>query len=368
MRLVSVVLAWCVTGCTVGSPASPAPSSTVVTVSVLGVPSLVAVRDGDGAWTDVVANVYGDYAFEVHDLYLVAIVCSDASGFDTIVRAQTPGDGDPDLLYCNGHALVPANAVDLTGHMLQSGSVSAGDSQTSTTAPWDFRLGVAPGSHDVVALGNGKIEIERGVAVTGATALAPIDVDASGTPLVAVPLTVADVHADDTVTTEVDLYTASDFHFGPAIAGTTAEAPDASLLVDSDSVDFYVDVTTATTERTADTYYTGSETTLPLMPVLSGITYTTANGSLQAHWGSLPPYTALGLAVSQGASMQEYTATKAYLDATGAALLDLAFDPPPDFRPEWKVNLAQPYARAFTATNDATDVTLTTSTSESVTP
>jgi hypothetical protein len=168
----------------------------------------------------------------------------------------------------------------------------------------------------------------------------------------------------ETITTEIDLYGANDVAFGPAVSGTTAQTIPASLLVASDQVDLFVDVVTPTTERTADTWFTGAETQLALMPEISGVTYATAGGSLQATWSTLPPYTALALAASTATSRQEYSASQTYLDRTTTTSLELAFDPPPRFQSAWTVDLTQPYTRTFSASDDSTGIVYTTSISE----
>jgi hypothetical protein len=351
-------------------PACFAGSTSTVMISIAGTPSLVMYRDGAGPWRDLGAGVAGDYDLHVADAYTLVVACSDATGFDTVVRARTIDDGDHDYIYCAGHGLAAPNAVQVTGRMLQAGTVSAGDVASSTTAPWDFALEIAPGVRDVMAVGNGKVAIGRGLSIDGPTQLTLIDLDANGTPLAPVPLALANLSGSngEAITTEIDLYGANDVAFGPSVPGTIAQTIPTQLLVDTDNVDLFVDVVNpaASTERTADTWFTGVETSLQLMPEISGVTYTTAGGSLQASWSTLPPYTSLAVAAEQGANRQEYSASQTYLDRAAATQLELAFELPPRFQPAWLVDLSQPYVRAFTATDGSTGIVYTTTIREPV--
>jgi hypothetical protein len=362
MRWLAAFAALALAGCLTEGP-------NTVTMSIMGAPSLVMYRDGAGAWHDAGAGTSGDYALHVTDAYMLVVVCSDATGFDTVVRARTFDDGDRDYLYCAGHGLAPSS-VQVTGRMLQPGTVSAGDFASSTTAPWDFALQIEPGTRDVMAVGNGRVAIGRDLAISKPTQLTLIDTDKNGTPLVPVALALANLRGDETITTEVDLYGANNVAFGPQVTGAIAQTIPASLLVASDQVDLLVDVATATTDRTADTWFTGAETQLAIMPEISGVTFATAGGSLQASWGVLPSYTALGIAVDQTTptttARQEFSASQSYLDRTVTTQLDLAFDPPPRFDRAWLIDLTQPHVRSFTASDGSTGIVYTSSVRESV--
>ena len=361
MRRPVFALALVLSGCFSSTPPN------TVTTTILGAPTLVMYRDGQGAWRDAGSGESGDYALHITDSYQLVVVCADATGFDTIVRARTVDDGDSDYLYCAGHGLAAPDAVQVTGRMLQAGTISAGDVASSTTAPWDFALEIEPGVRDVMAVGDGRVAIGRDLSITQPTRLTLVDVDANGTPLVPVQLQLDNLAGNETITTEVDLYGANDVAFGPAVPGTIAQTLPPSVLVDSDNVDLFVDITTATTERTADTWFTGVETALAVMPTIGGITYATDGGSLQAAWGTLPfTVTALGIAVVQGANRQEYSASQTYLDRNPTLQLDLAFAPPPKFQSTWLVDLTQPYVRSFTATDGSSGIVYTTTVSESV--
>src|SRR5438132_309094 len=102
--------------------------------------------------------------------------------------------------------------------LASSACLSSGGSNTvtmsiagasSTTAPWDFALEIEPGLRDVMAVGNGKVAIGRGLAIDKPTQLTLIDVVANGTPLVPVPLALANLRGGETITTEIDLYSAN---------------------------------------------------------------------------------------------------------------------------------------------------------------
>src|SRR6267154_117938 len=104
------------------SSPSPGPGPNPVAVTVVGSPALLAVRDGGGDWREI-SGTDGNYTLGVDYDYALLVTCTDASGFDTVLRARTTDDGDQ-FIYCDGHATSFADSVAVTGTMQQPGVVS----------------------------------------------------------------------------------------------------------------------------------------------------------------------------------------------------------------------------------------------------
>jgi hypothetical protein len=354
-----------IASCSSSSSSKPRDVSTFV----WGAPTLIAYRDGSGAWQTPPRDAAGNYHLSVTGDYQLVVVCSDATGFATKLRERTADDGTTDFVWCMNHG-DPFATVAVTGHMVQAGFVSMYDYASSTTGPWDFTLQVTPGTHDLGATGNGKLALRRGLGITVAKALAPIDVDAEGTALRPTPLSIAGLDPNMTVTTEADLYTLNDIVTAPAFPGSTAQLPDPSLIVTSDQLDLYITATDPGSIRTADTWFLGN-TSFTMLPALTDITFASdASGLVHAAWQYLPAQDELALAlVATGTNFtdtQEVSATPAYLAATGASDLVFAFDQPlPRFQQAWTIDVTKPYTRTFSARADG-DVVYTTAYREGV--
>jgi hypothetical protein len=306
----------------------------------------------------------GTYAFDVANDYQFLIVCSDANGFTTRLRQRTAADGD-DFVWCMNHG-DPYTTVQVTGHMQQAGFVSMYDFASSTTGPWNFTLDVTRGVHDLGATGSGRIVVRRGNEVNAALVLDPIDVTQEGAPLVATPLTIGGLLAGDQVASEVDLYTANDIVSAPTVAGSTASVPPPSVLAGGDQLDLFVTVGDGTHTRTADTWFTGRETTFSLPAPLQGVEFgpqTAKSNELAA-----ADEAELELVATSGArtDRQDVTTTSAWRAASGGDGISLAPDTLPDrFLSGWTIDVTKPYVRTATA-RTLGDVELTSALSEPV--
>ncbi len=354
MRRIACLAAACAAACTDTGP-GPNP----VTVTVVGEPAMIAYRNFEGPWLVPDAGAQpGDYVLHVTDAYRLALTCSDATGFDTVVRSATFGDADTMFVYCDGHSTALDGSAHVTGDMLQAGTVSMYDFQQSTSAPWSFQLAVPPGTRDLVAYGNGKALIRRDLAITDGVALAPIDVDRDGSALEPVALALDGVQPGDSLTTELDLYGANNLAFGPTVEGATAQALPAALLRPTDQLDLFI---TATSQdgrftRTVDTWFTGTETRFQLMPTLDGASIAGAT----ATWSALPPHTAVALELVAGTqttwSAERIFATQAWLDETGTTELALPADMPERFQQAWTIDPGAPHTASFSARDDSTSI------------
>ena len=328
------------------TPDSPPAQPVQVSLDVFGAtPSLIAYRDGAGAWQTPTPGSNGKYTLTVTADYQVVVACHDtANAFSELLEA-TAADGSQ-FMFCNlpGGGTMPTT-VAMTGHMVQAGDVQMSDTASSTTAPWDFTLNVPAGTYDLFATSaaHGMV-IRRDQVVTTAGALASIDVASEGTPMTATDLTVSGV-GSDSLTTEIDLFTNNGVGFWSGNT-TTVYPPPAALLTANDFEYVFVEAFTQTTARYAETQFTGSETTFDLPAVLTGIVF----GPGKASWGTLPAYDQVSLDLQQGGGTlgleQTIIATKGWIDATHAT--QVAFDAmPPGFDASWSIDPSTSYQRMF---------------------
>jgi hypothetical protein len=255
-----------------------------VAIDVFGSPAaLFAYRDGQGAWQTATADGQGTYTIYVTSDYEVVVACTSTGGSDVETLAATFGDGSQQYVFCNAPVTSAATqTVAITGHMIQAGTVTFGDTAMSATAPWDFSLNVTPGTHDLIAMSTGNdMVIRRDQPVTMAGSAAPIDAAQEGTPMVPVTLTVNGIGSGETVDNELDLFLTNDAAIW-STASSTVETPPASLLEQNDFEFLLADASTATRDHWADTNFTGSETAFSLLPLLDGVQFSVASSSVVA--------------------------------------------------------------------------------------
>ena len=332
---------------------SPGAGPNAVALTVVGSPALIQYRDGGGDFmTPAKTSSDGGYQLNVGYDYTLYVTCSDAAGFDTVIRARTTDDGDQ-FIYCDGHATALPASVAVTGQMAQPGVVSAYDIQQSSTGPWAFTLAVPAGTRDLVASDADSVAIRRDLQITGDTELPALDVTAEGARLVPVPLAV-NIESTDQLTSEIDLYSANNIAWGPTVEGATAQTIPASLLRADDEVDIYLEDWAPSTGsfRTLDAIYDGSTASFELMPALGGVAFDGAGG---VTWGALPDHTGVQLTLFANGSAQHVSASQTWLDQHGDhTTLGLdAFGPlPARFQPTWRIDLTQPYSQLFEALDD----------------
>lgn len=343
--------------------ASPSPDAipqgpNTVSLRTFGGPQLVMYRDGAGPWLVPLEVSIGNYELRVTDAYEVVLACSTTGASDVVLHRQTFGDGATRYGFCDVPSSDPAPmTVQVTGQMAQAGQVYMTDMASSTTAPWTFMLDVTPGTHDLVAVGtNNRILVRRDVTVSAAATLPAVDVVADGVAMTPVPLTINNgVHGGEVFSTDFywSLRNSSAFLTG---ASTTLQTPPASLVDASDFTFLSLYATTDAGWRYAFTSFTGAETTFTLPAAPSGITYAEAGGALMASWGTTPDYTELELSLAATSASNDrrlrVVASRAWLAATG--LTQIGFDAdPPGFDPSWNIDLAGPYVRMLTVSDNS---------------
>ena len=328
----------------------------------------MSIGDGTGPWQVPQETSPGQYALHVTNDYEWVLVCTSGASFDAELQGATFADGASQFGFCFADGGGSPSTVPVTGQMAQAGTIWMYDLATSSTPSWNFTLNVPPGTHDLVAIGvDSRMLIRRNLQITGALTESAIDVDANGTAMTSVPLTINGL-GTDTLSTELGLFLSNDLTL---IDGTSTmlEAPPASLLLPNDSEFLSLDANTSSTSRTAFTSFTGAETTFTLMPTLAGVTFDASSGTVNASWGALPSYTKLDLyldaSTASAFSTQHVSVTKSWLMATGAS--SIAFDQmPPGYDAAWKIDLSGPYLRELEANDDSGSILYGTSYVEDV--
>lgn len=308
-------------------------------------------RDGDGPWFE--PRPLGDDAYELRVTtdYQVVIACGEAHDFRVRIVATTFAEHDDESASCR--STPPDEIVSVTGQMVQPGTIWMDERVTSPTGPWEFRLGVAPGVHDLIALSADRILIRRALDLTMDAALDPIDVDADvdGAGLVEVPLALADLTPQETIDAGVWVTTA---HGGAWIEGEGAvvRIPPPATLTRSDVVALSVAADTPTTSRTVATVLTGDEPALTLMPILTGVSFFQRGGGVAVTWGELPAHTALYMVATDARGTESVFATRGWLDATGATTLGVPADLP-GLSVGWRVDPTRRNLRSLHVLDDA---------------
>jgi hypothetical protein len=327
-----------------------------------GSPLLVKVKDGNGPWLDPspTPSPAGEVGFDafVTGPYSVIFVCTDAFGGLNVRQVfQTPDD-DRTVVFNCVNALPPGHQV--TGHMVQAGSVQAQDSfdRSLFTPDWDFTLfDVVDATVDLIATTSDRIAVRRGVVISGDTAVAAaIDVDQEGTALVPQAFTVANPRPGETFTTAVGFLNASNAHIparvylGPADGAKVV--PDSALLPgDTQSVSVRANSSggggaKSVVRSLRRPFQVGGDAAFPV-PDAPKMLGWTAVGGFGAHWQALSgldrnDFTVTGF--NDGA-VHNVAATGTWLAATGAT--SIAIDTTvPGFLPEWQFDFTQPYLRS----------------------
>jgi hypothetical protein len=318
---------------------------------------LLLYRDGAGPWqAPTPGSEPGMYTINVTTDYQVVLVCatgtSAGSDFDAEELNATLGENSMPFMFCGTGSTSTAGTVKVSGTMTQPGSVWMYGNASSKTGPWSYSLDVPPRTHDLFAIGDGRIQIQRGLSITAATTEPNLDVDANGTALTQVLLTISGLAGDDAVSTETSLFTANDFALLDA-TGTTAETVPSGLLQQNDFQLLDVSAVGPTTSRRASTPFSGTETSFSLLPRLTGITISSGSAS----WSSLPDpsYTSIDLFLNgTGTSIteQHVSASAGWLASKSAS--SVSFDTSaPGYAASWKVDLSTAYVADFGLTDES---------------
>jgi hypothetical protein len=338
-----------------------APSNlTTLTIDTLSAPIFAAYRDGTGPWQTPVAIGPAQYTFGATNDYTFVAVCGSAqAGYDTEVFAATVADGTSPLMFCFDQTS-PSATVDVTGTMDQAGTVDMSDEASSTTAPWTFDLKVAPGTHDLTAIGaTGRMLMRRNESIGASTTEPTIDVVADGTAMTTVGLTLSNAMSDEAISHEVDLSTENDYAVLEQVDGTTARFAPAALLEPTDDQTVRVRADSGSSVRSISASYSaGDATAFTLLPRLSGISFTrSAGGAVTASWSAtLPDYADVDLYVDGGATVFDNAhvrATASWALTTSAKGVSFDSSAIPGYDASWAPSLAGGYFQQFGISQDA---------------
>jgi hypothetical protein len=330
-----------------GPGGPPDEEGSKVTITTSGNPPMfMAYRDDGGDWADVVEVDVGVYEIAVEGQYEVVTVCGSGSRPRTTLARFTLEEGSEQRVSCILYTDDPL--YNVTGQMLQPGSVFMGSLASSTTASWTFDLDVTAGAHDLVAYDGQKILFQRDLDIQADTATDPVDL-AAGAAFVSKAFTFEGTRSDDTVALETDLVTANEVVYLPGSATTAKVVPD-ELLADNDIQMVLATASNGTARRTIEVSAAGAvPSTLTFAPRLAGVTLEPRG----AKWASMPTggvgysqYTPaeaaggerrLSLVVSKGWR----DANLASLVVTGELEIDLAI---PGYDDAWKIDDTNHYA------------------------
>lgn len=347
-----------------------------------GSASLIAYRDGTGAWTALPPSPDGAYQIDVTDDFQVVGVTAppdgelqaeelDATADDGacwVLGAATPG--------CTG-PWPPANPVmvHVTGQMLQAGEVEIGAARaTGGAAPWSFDLTVPAGVHDLVAwpgptgpTAQSSVVLRRDLDLTSDTTLPDIDLATQGIALATTPVTVDGASQPSMITVATFVAMPHDTAIIAAAApgnAPTVMAPvvPASALDAGDSEQISLEASTQSAQLTVQgaraTVTAGQALHVALTPPPC-IEYHANGDQLSAAWcSSIDADDGIELWVGAESSPGAYenvVATRSWLAATGAS--SVAFDTSvPGYQPGWQIDLTQSYLRTVTTWTTTDDV------------
>jgi hypothetical protein len=274
--------------------------------------------------------------------------------YDASMLKRTFADGETAFLFCYAGGPskptgTPAgNVYEVAGRMKQPGEVSFGSYDRSSFGPWSFSFDVPEGTHDLIAVSDTNMLIQRRIAVTTDMTWPTIDVDLDGAPLVALPFTSNAEPGIEMVSSYLELDTASEYAFMDGTS-TALHRPPANLLEPGDRMEASIGAITDTTSRQVRTTFTGNESNFILPPKLGKIDYTYPYRQPWATWPTLPSFTELGLLIYSFTSRaeQRVTVSASYLQATHTSYLSF-YPLPGDYDIRFTVDVVGPYLREFT--------------------
>ena len=242
----------------------------------------LAFRDGTGPWTQLDPKAT---SITVHDDYQLIAACGDSTnGFETIIQGATVDDGSAIELPCFAFGTLPT-IVTASGTMVQAGTVAIELAQSSTAPNWSFDFEVSTGAHSLLAIGDGKAIVQRGLDLESDQTLPSIDTS-SGTALTTSTFTLDHAATNATTTSRMVASIGPDFMFMDSSPGTSIQPLPASLLQSGDfqHLEFTASTDTGSQFASVDPAKTSS-TSIELLPPLTGVTF--SNG--QAAWTTTLP-------------------------------------------------------------------------------
>jgi hypothetical protein len=353
-------------------PDTPQEPGTAIVVETDVAPSLIAYRDGAGAWTTPKMIDVDTFELDVHGPYVVLVACDDGAGsIITWQLARTPDDERE--LYMTCYEPLP-DTVSVTGTMVQAGRVSAGfSSDSSQTASWSFDVGVDPGTRDVFAYDADRIVSRRNVNVAGATAIEPLDLT-QGVALVTTPLVATNATTSETVSSSINV-TSTNTSFFTLFRGAAAitKLTPAGFLIGNDRQSATVTARLGVSSRALrrSPFRVGDPTDFVLPAALGSVSYEQAGTSVKATWTTLPAHDFVEITLD--AFSEDFTTyffhdveiSPAYIAATGATSMTIDTDIP-GYKPAWRIDYTKEYFRALLAVDFRSGEIATSTRSETV--
>ncbi|MCW5806919.1 MAG: hypothetical protein KIT31_31460 [Deltaproteobacteria bacterium] len=329
-----------------------------VELDTIGPPTLVAVRQGDGAW-QTVALAGNRYSIQIDRPYVVAVVCNDLEGLiDSYQFARTPDDEDPMLVApCSANIAIEGVAQ---GTLAQAGVIAIGTGRARLGSAGGYNIPVANGPQELIATDDARIAVRR-VQIAGPTAIPPLDLATDGMAFLPSSRTVTNAVSGELTDTNMSIVTEHGtfmFFFPSVELAQGTLIPDAVLAAaDNQRVTVSADLvsdgagTSTTASRSVFRAHVREATdrsyTLP--SALAGATFATVANDVAVTFGDLPDHDSLSFGIDQldndGTLFFHDMDVSAAFAATASTIeLDLDI---PGFRPEWRIDLAQVHSRSF---------------------
>jgi hypothetical protein len=272
--------------------------------------------------------------------------------------------------YCNpdaesGPTQTPPPLRKITGTMAQAGAVALGmpgqydpNAVTdSTTASWPFRIDIADGTYDLIAMSDTRYAIRPALQVTSDLAVMPaLDLETEGKDLSSVKLVIEGLVDGDMPTVGTDFTTAST---DIGLPGGTPEAlkmvpPDQVTEYDSQTISVDVDDGINVYHREWQQPLTSENAMVSLPPRLDGIRFTPTAHQLDTSWSTfgdapLITFTTEMLSQDQMSAWSDTLETTApYLEALGASSITID-ENIPGFPAAAQIDFTRPLINSVTA-------------------
>lgn len=325
---------------------------TRITISADVAPALVAVREGvNGPWRTPTQVTPQTFHARVLGPFTVLAVCPDpVSPFFVQMFSRTPQDGPLVEVFCGFPD--PGQDRQVSGSMVQPGSISFNDRRVSSTSPgWSFQTSTPAGTYDLVASSADRVAVRRNIAVSNNLTLPTIDLALEGTPLLPNPITLTNPVPGEQSEAVVFLMTPGtqpQAQISRGLPGAAKIAPDSVLAAGEDQEvsvrSTFADETTSILRSTRRPIHSGGNSTFSLRQLFTNLQYVIdGRGELVARWGARAPIDFLSFTISDAEGRILWLdATSRYLEATRARQLSFAINAP-GFRPEWKVDVTTSY-------------------------
>jgi len=335
--------------------------TTVTFKTTSGSVDAVAYREDGAAWKTATRVELDTYTLDVSQRpYWVSVVCHRVFGARIMMHYARSADDPPEI----ADALCPEDDPVLYavhGRMVQPGSVAMTSWVRSNEPDWRFQQYAPPGSYTLYAASDSHVLIQRDLQINDNIDLPAIDVDASGTPLITQPFTIANPHTGEGFTQRavigIEPSTASPSNETPLYLyqgdlATAQVIPSAALSSHDIQT---VSLRETTSDETHNTlrayrkgYRVGDPTELTLPESLGDVTWST-DGQISATWSARSTDAPMLLQIiGYDGITQSIDASAAFLNDTGRR--GLTFDTSaPGFDDSWAIDVSR--AHLFVASS-----------------